>query len=157
MSAAPESGLVHDRRAFVANGRSAELQRGRSLQGQGVKRLKSVRATPMERDMQLREHPCMSFQGRSNWPPVWLRRGWEPRSWHVKIGEIGVLQSVRYHASRPNRIYLTIVHEEAEYVGCLLLDDNSFCEEVAEHLPRYRNMSIQMIGTCEFVPPLEFQ
>jgi hypothetical protein len=38
-----------------------------------------------------------------------------------------------------------------------LFDDNGFCEEVAEHLQRYCNMSIQMIGTCEFVPPLELQ
>ena len=65
------------------------------------------------------------------------------------------MDSWRAFWSRPNRIYLTIVHEEAEYIGCLLFDDTSFCEEVAEHLQRYCNMSIRMIGICDFVPPLE--
>ena len=105
--------------------------------------------------MQLREHPRMSFRGRRNWPPVWLRIGVETKDWYVVLGEIGVLKTVRYNANRPGRIYLIITHEGAEYIGCLLFEDKDLCEEVAEHLQRCCSMPIEAIGTCDLVSSLE--
>jgi hypothetical protein len=105
--------------------------------------------------MQLREHPRMSFGGRRNWPPVWLRIGVEPRDWHVLLGEIGVLKTVRCNANRPGRIYLIITHQGAEYIGCLLFEDKDFCEEVAEHLQRCCNMPLEVIGTCDLISSVE--
>lgn len=66
-------------------------------------------------------------------------------------GEIGILNHVRSYPDRPGRIYLTIDHEGAVYVGCLFFDDERFCEYMAEHLRQCYSMSIDAVGSSEII------
>ncbi len=106
--------------------------------------------------MQLRQHPSMSFREHRSWPPVWTPYGgFCEKHRQVLQGEIGVLKEVRYYSDRRGRIYLTIGYENSNYVGCLMFDDEIFCEQTAEHLQRLRGMPIEEIGSSEIALHLE--
>lgn len=98
-------------------------------------------------DMQLRDHPLMSYKGNRNWPPVWTRiRGREDK--HPK-GEVGILEEVRWSPMqlRPfDRFFLVIDFERAVYMGCLLFDDAAFCLGMQRLLRDYCGCSMESIG-----------
>jgi hypothetical protein len=102
--------------------------------------------------MQLRHHPLLSYRGIHSWPPVWtLMRGTggqRPR------GEVGILEDVHLSTSSPdnaegqhsNRIFIFIDHGGQRYIGCLLIDDQLFCEQLADILRGQLSRSIAEIG-----------
>jgi len=94
--------------------------------------------------MFLRDHPLMMYRRRSNWPPVWLCTGGYDQ--HPK-GEVGTLKAVfRSDNQPPNRCFLLVSHEDSEYLGCLLFDDQAFCHQVMELLKGHCNRSIAEVG-----------
>jgi hypothetical protein len=44
---------------------------------------------------------------------------------------------------------LTIEHNCAEFIGCLICDDISFCELLEKHLRGYYGMSVETIGSSD--------
>jgi hypothetical protein len=106
--------------------------------------------------VQLREHPKISIRQRHSWPPIWTPFGgfWEKHR-RILQGEVGVLKRVRYHPARPGRIYLSIDHDGSEYVGCVLIEDQIFCEQLAGHLQGLCGMAIEAIGSFELPSPFE--
>jgi hypothetical protein len=100
--------------------------------------------------MQLRDHPLMTVRDICSWPPAWVRLGTvKGKAPKTLTGEIGILKEVRCYPDRRGRIYLTIDKDGAVYVGCLLLDNEVFCETLADHLRRCYGMSIEAVGSSE--------
>jgi hypothetical protein len=65
--------------------------------------------------------------GVTSWPPYW----WSPdltRS--IPIGEWGIVDEVRKHNAIDNKIFVTIKHEGARFVGVLQFDDITFCNQL---------------------------
>jgi hypothetical protein len=98
--------------------------------------------------MLLREHPLMRFHGVSSWPPVWA---WVSGAENRKArGEVGILEEVVLSNLRPlNRCYLYIEHENSTYIGCLLIDDEAFCNQVIKLLRCYYKYAIAGIGSLD--------
>jgi hypothetical protein len=98
--------------------------------------------------MLLRNHPLMSYHGVSNWPPSWL---WidgvenkRPR------GEIGILKAVEVSKVPPaNRCFVCIDYEGSSYMGCLLFDDRTFCDQIVRLLRGYLNRPIAEIASLD--------
>jgi hypothetical protein len=103
------------------------------------------RANSFCKIMQLREHPLMWYRGSPVWPPIWvgLESGKRPR------GEIGSLNEVRCYPTKRGETYLIIEHEGAQYAGCLLLDDEAFCEQLGNFLQHHYGMLIKEIGSLD--------
>jgi hypothetical protein len=102
--------------------------------------------------MQLREHPKMWFRKHRSWPPIWTPFGglWDKHG-RILQGEIGVLNKVRYHPKRPGRIYLTMAYEGKEYVGCIFVDDEPFCEQIVEKLRTLCGTPVEAIGSLDII------
>lgn len=107
--------------------------------------------------MQLRDHPLMTYRGIHTWPPVWtLIRGAEKEQ---PKGEVGVLKEIHVSAIPPtpaadaprsyNRIFMFIDHGGQRYLGCLMLEDYAFCQELAKLLRHYCHHTIEDIGSVE--------
>jgi hypothetical protein len=100
--------------------------------------------------MELRNHPLMSVRGHRSWPPVWVWIGGRPDQ-HPE-GEIGVLKAVR-HTVRPpirwDRLFLVMEDADALYVGCILLDDEAFCESLFHKLNDHLGKSVEQIGELD--------
>ena len=105
--------------------------------------------------MHLRDHPLMTYRGVRTWPPVWtLIRGIENSA---PKGEVGVLKefsvsaipSVTSNTRTYNRIFLFIEHDGRRYIGCLMLEDYAFCQEIAKLLNDYRGRALEEIGSAE--------
>jgi hypothetical protein len=96
----------------------------------------------------LRDHPLMCCYGISSWPPVWT---WLDGPENKRpLGEIGILKAVTLSRITPaERCYLYIEHEGSEYIGCLLIDDPSFCSQIATLLRGYLNRPISEIGSLD--------
>jgi len=96
----------------------------------------------------------MSFRNWRNWPPIWIGLsdvGTKQRK--ILQGEIGILKEVRYYTTRGNRIFLVTEHEGAQYIGCLLFDNGTMCERLAEHLRGYCGRPIEAAGASQFPLP----
>ena len=95
--------------------------------------------------MLLRHHPLMSYQGLPSWPPVWVwTEGVEKKE---AQGEVGVLKAAEQSNIRPaNRCFLHIDHEASSYIGCLLMDDSVFCEQITKLLQDCCNRPLVEIG-----------
>jgi hypothetical protein len=65
-------------------------------------------------------------------------------------GEIGTLKEVRYEASHPTRVFIVIVHLGAEYVGCIMCDDEVLCARIANFLRGVYHRKIEEIGGLGF-------
>src|SRR5215475_11818619 len=98
--------------------------------------------------MKLREHPLLSYRGIPSWPPVWLwTAGQEDKK---PKGEVGKLREVRLSLIEPpNKCFLLIDHDEATYMGCLLINDLAFCAQIAELLQRHYGFSVRDIGSLD--------
>src|SRR5215471_12844017 len=96
----------------------------------------------------LRDHPLMSYRGIRSWPPTWT---WVagPANKYAH-GEVGILKSVALSKTLPaNRCFLYVDHQGSSYVGCLIVDDTSFCREIVKLLQTHCNHSIDRIGSLD--------
>jgi hypothetical protein len=65
-------------------------------------------------------------------------------------GEVGILEEVTLSNIRLlDRCFLYIEHEASTYLGCLLIDDEAFCSQVANLLRCYYNHPIAEIGSLD--------
>ena len=96
--------------------------------------------------LELRNHPRVSYRKFPSWPPSWVWVGGSEDK-HPK-GELGILKQVRMVNGHPivHRCFLWIEYEDAMYLGCLLLDNLSFCEQIAKLLGKNIGRSIEYIG-----------
>jgi len=96
----------------------------------------------------------MSYHGVPNWPAVWVRIG--PANKRPK-GEVGTLVEVKIRAELLHTCFLVIRHEESEYMGCLLFDDQAFLNQIFYLLKGCRGSTIETIGDPDkgilFKPP----
>jgi hypothetical protein len=68
-------------------------------------------------------------------------------------GEIGILRKVELSNVLPaDRCFLYIEYEGSSYIGCLLLDDSTFCGQVATLLKGCCNRPIAEIGGLDLSP-----
>lgn len=84
--------------------------------------------------MELRNHPRMSFRGQRNWPPEWIQT--PTQNSDTATGEVGILQEIYRSVLDPSRCYLTIIHDQQNYIGVLRFDSSEFCKEISERLLR---------------------
>ena len=98
--------------------------------------------------MLLREHPLLSYRGIPSWPPAWT---WiEGEENKTPKGEIGTLIAVKLSVIEPpNRCYLIIYDQGSTYMGCLLINDLSFCAQITQLLQNYCGHSLQEIGSLD--------
>jgi hypothetical protein len=87
----------------------------------------------------------LSYCGLPSWPPVWghlsSKQGTEPLK-----GEIGVLRRVSVSSLVSKKCFLTIEYNGPLFLGCLLVADQSFCNQIAKLLQSYCGHSIEEIG-----------
>ena len=103
--------------------------------------------------VQLRRHPIMAFWGYTRWPPIWIESQGTTES--TLRGEIGVLRRALSYPHNPRQIFLTIEHEGAEYIGCLLMEYEFLGEYMTRLLNDCIGMTIESIGNLEV--PLAFE
>jgi len=98
--------------------------------------------------MLLRDHPLLSYRGIPSWPPTWT---WIEGEENKKPkGEIGTLIAVKLSVIEPpNRCYLLVHHQGSTYMGCLLINDLSFCAQITELLQNHCGHSLQDIGDLD--------
>ena len=98
--------------------------------------------------MLLRDHPFFRYHGVPSWPPIWTWvNGLE--NTHPQ-GEIGILRWVEQSKVLPaDRCFLYIEHEGSSYIGCLLVDDYGFCNQVVKLLQNHCNCPIADIGSLD--------
>lgn len=98
--------------------------------------------------MLLRDHPLMSRNGASNWPPTWTwMRG---RKDKYPKGEVGILKAVLPSRIKPeDRFFLLISYQGSEYLGCLLFDNRTFCKHIKGVLQFCCNRPIAEIGSID--------
>jgi hypothetical protein len=70
-------------------------------------------------------------------------------------GEVGSLTEVRCYPTKPGEAYLIINYEGAQYTGCLLFDNEVFCEQLSKMLQGYCGMDILDIGSLDLPPAVE--
>ena len=93
----------------------------------------------------LRNHPLLSYRAVHSWPPVWHFMG-DGINKHPR-GEVGILKEVKTPVSGPfNQCFLVIEYKTSLYMGCLLVDDVSFCISVGKFLQGQCGRSIEDIS-----------
>ena len=98
--------------------------------------------------MLLRNHPLFRYHGVPSWPPVWTWTGGLEKN--RPQGEIGVLKTVEVSRVLPaDRCFLYIEHEGSFYIGCLLIDDYAFCDQIVKLLKGHCNCPIADIGSLD--------
>ena len=103
--------------------------------------------------MKLRNHPLMSCNGLPNWPPAWTWIGGAENK--NPKGEVGVLLDLRVSTfQEPARCFLTIEHDHAQYVGCLLFNDRSSCYRISTLLQHQYGSTLESIGGLNVSNPL---
>jgi hypothetical protein len=95
--------------------------------------------------MPLRNYPLMSFDGKPNWPPLWIGS----TDSTTMAGEIGVLKHVVSDITSDKRFFLMMEHEGKGYVGILKFNDVAFCSLVCGLLNRHIGRSIKEIGDLD--------
>ncbi len=98
--------------------------------------------------MELRKHPCMTFLGRSNWPPAWT--GPFGPSNPLPRGEVGVL--IRVLDSAPSILnsphcFVVIQWNQQEYVGSLHFDAEDAMREIVILFRNHLGRPIAEIGS----------
>ena len=95
----------------------------------------------------------MAFWGYTRWPPIWIE--YQGTSESILQGEIGVLRSALSYPYNPCKIFLTIEHERADYIGCLLMEYEFLGEYMARLLNDCIGMTTESIGSLEI--PITFE
>jgi hypothetical protein len=87
----------------------------------------------------------MCGRGLASWPPAWVWRS-GPAETRVR-GEVGILNDAMQSVLGPrDRLFLVMVHDWNEYIGCLLLDEVSFCRHIYKLLKSHRGLPVKQIG-----------
>jgi hypothetical protein len=100
----------------------------------------------------LRDHPLMIYRGARNWPPTWVKTDGskEAATRGTLRGEIGTLTQVLLSRIDPyTRFYLLIHFKNEAYMGTLLFEDASFCQQIAYLLQKHCDESIGQIGNLD--------
>ncbi len=103
-------------------------------------------AAALRMAVELRNHPRMSYRKVPSWPPSWV---WISGSEDKQPkGEVGVLKQVRMVNGHPivHRCFLWMEYEDGTYLGCLLLDNLSFCKQLSRLLEKNVGRSVKEIG-----------
>jgi hypothetical protein len=98
--------------------------------------------------MPLRNHPLLNQRGMPSWPPAWTwTAGGEKKE---ARGEIGILREVSpSQILLADRCFLHIDHEGSTYIGCLLIGDEAFCDQIVKLLQDQLNRPIPEIGSLD--------
>ena len=90
----------------------------------------------------------MTYRGIQSWPPVWT---WiDGSDNHYPRGEVGILKDVKPSQIEPtDRIFLYMEYEGACYIGCLLIDNHSFCRQIARLLQDSYERPLCEIGAID--------
>ena len=95
--------------------------------------------------MELRNHPLVSYRGIPSWPPVWTWIGGDGD--RRPKGEVGVLKQVKFVDGQfVNRCFLWMEYQGSMYLGCLLVSDAPFCQEVSKLLEKNCGQSVEYLG-----------
>ena len=98
--------------------------------------------------MELRNHPLVTYRNLPSWPPTWVWIG--RNSDKQPKGEIGTLTRVKAdRSSLIHRCFLWMEYEDSAYLGCLLLSDGAFCEQLLKLLQENIGRSIGEIGSLD--------
>ena len=98
--------------------------------------------------MPLRAHPLFRYHNVPTWPPVWTWTGGLKKD--RPKGEIGILRRVELSNILPaERYFLYIEYQGESYIGCLMSDDSTFCDQVAKLLQNHCNRPIAEIGSLD--------
>ena len=89
----------------------------------------------------------MVYKGLHSWPPVWVDAQIVPGK--VINGEVGILSDVRMREIQACRVFLTMRHEGASFIGVLFFDDHPFCLKVCDFLKTCIGKAIKDIGDME--------
>jgi hypothetical protein len=90
----------------------------------------------------------MSYKGNRSWPPTWTWTGGLKDK--KPSGEIGILwQVVPSNAVPADRCFIHMHHEGSSYIGCLMIDDTTFCSQIMKLLQDCCNRPIVEIGGLE--------
>ena len=103
-------------------------------------------AAALRMAVELRNHPRMSYRKVPSWPPSWV---WISGSEDKQPkGEVGILKQVRMVNGHPivHRCFLWMEYEDGTYLGCLLLDNLSFCKQLSRLLQKNVVRSVKEIG-----------
>ena len=97
--------------------------------------------------MELRQHPRMTYQGGSNWPPEW-KGPYGPDN-PLPRGEVGILMRVEPASSilKIPHCVLVIRWNQQEYIGSLYVDEENFLREIVGLLRNCLGRSIAEIGS----------
>lgn len=98
--------------------------------------------------MELRKHPLMRHDEKSNWPPVWTRASIGAPERGLR-GEFGTLKRVKCDTITTGKCFLMMEHESQDYVGTLLFDDGLFCWLLSVELKQHIGKSLKEIGYLE--------
>jgi hypothetical protein len=60
-----------------------------------------------------------------------------------------VLKEVRLSERPAQKCFLVIEHENSLYMGCLLIGDQAFCQQVFAMLTKHRGFGIESIGDLD--------
>ena len=66
-------------------------------------------------------------------------------------GEIGILKHVIKHDAMLNKGFLVMEHEGERWMGCLIIDDHAFCEQISDLLRTQLGRSIKEIGDLDLI------
>jgi hypothetical protein len=90
----------------------------------------------------------MSYRGVRSWPPTWTWVAGPAKKY--AYGEVGILRSVNLSkTSGANRCFLYIDYEGSSYIGCLLIDDQTFCRQMVNVLQAHCNCQIIEISSLD--------
>jgi hypothetical protein len=98
--------------------------------------------------MRLRDHPGMAYYGIPSWPPVWTKKGDDGGVGTLR-GEVGKLEYVFANERISNKLFLVMRHEGERYVGCLIFNERSLCEQMARLLRVQTGKLISEIGDMD--------
>ena len=96
--------------------------------------------------MELRQHPRMTYLGRSNWPPEWTGP-YGPNNPPPR-GEVGVLMRVERAPNilKTPHCVLVMQWNHEEYFGCLYFHEEDFSLEILRFLRNSLGRPIAEIG-----------
>ncbi len=107
--------------------------------------------------MELRDHPLLTYRGIRSWPPVWTQIRGDDRA--RPRGEVGTLKEIHVAADPAgqtsgasggyNRIFLFIEHEDRSYLGCLMMEDHAFCQQLGTLLQSQCGRTVAEIGSLD--------
>ena len=92
----------------------------------------------------LRSHPLMSYRGIPNWPPSGTSTCLKEKK--TLKGEVGILKHVIREDQLPTKCFLVIEYGNEAYMGCVIFDDATFCEQIHDLLQHHHGRSMKEIG-----------